>query len=105
MTDFTNFQREFKAAQVAAGMEFPKTKDLVGISKMLGHAKISTTIRYLNIDETDKIRIAQVVDEIADSEPVGSVCFNITKMVVNLVGISVLTKYSFCGIYISDLKR
>jgi integrase len=96
--DFTNFDREFRTAQVQAGMDFPvehpvhftvrdlrrtgatwayqKTKDLVGISKMLGHTKISTTIRYLNIDEADKHRIAQVVDEMADSDVVSQVNSN-----------------------------
>jgi integrase len=85
--DFTNFEREFKTALIAAQMDYPthhslhftvrdlrrtgatwaylKTKDLVGISKMLGHTKISTTIRYLNIDDSDKRRIAQAVDEMA----------------------------------------
>jgi len=93
--DFTNFKKEFRAAQVAAEMEFPvshpmhftvrdlrrtgatwayqKTKDVVGISKMLGHTKITTTIRYLNIDEAAKISIAQAVDEMAESTPVRSV--------------------------------
>ncbi len=93
--DFTNFKREFKAAQVAAGMDYPvnhplhfsvrdlrrtgatwayqKTKDVVGISKMLGHIKITTTIRYLNIDETARLSIAHAVDELADSSPVSSV--------------------------------
>jgi integrase len=87
--DFTNFKREFKKAQVAAGMDYPiihplhftsrdlrrtgstwaykLTKDLVGISKMLGHRKITTTIRYLNIDDTDKLAIAQAVDELSKS--------------------------------------
>lgn len=59
--------------RTGATWAYQKTKDLVGISKMLGHTKISTTIRYLNIDETDKNRIAQVVDEMADSSPVSSV--------------------------------
>jgi len=85
--DFTNFRREFKAAQIRAGMDHPsghpmhfsikdlrrtgatwayrETKDLVSISAMLGHKKIQTTIRYLKIDDTDKIRIAKVVDRIA----------------------------------------
>ncbi len=93
--DFTNFEREFHTAQVEAGMEhatnhpmhftvrdlrrtgatwaYQKTKDLVGISKMLGHTKISTTIRYLNIDDADKSRIAKAVDEMADLSPVSSV--------------------------------
>lgn len=84
--DFTNFRREFHNAQVNAGMDYPKThllhftvrdlrrtgatwayrktKDLVGISKMLGHTQITTTIRYLNIDDTDRANIARVMDEI-----------------------------------------
>lgn len=86
--DFTNFKREFLAAQVAAGMDWPadhplhfsvkdlrrtgarwaydETKDLVGISAMLGHRNIKTTIRYLNITDVDKVRIAKAVDKIAD---------------------------------------
>jgi len=89
--DFTNFKREFHAAQVAAEMDKPvdhplhfspkdlrrtgatwayrKTKDLVGISKMLGHKRITTTIRYLNIDEADKTAIAFAVDTIANEVP------------------------------------
>jgi len=86
--DFTNFKREFHAAQVAAGMDWPadhplhfsvkdlrrtgatwayiETKDLVGVSEMLGHRNIKTTIRYLNITHADKARIARAVDKIAD---------------------------------------
>lgn len=86
--DFTNFKREFLAAQVAAKMNWPpnhplhfsvkdlrrtgatwaynETKDLVGISEMLGHRNIKTTIRYLNITHADKARIAKAVDKIAD---------------------------------------
>jgi len=95
--DFTNFKREFKRAQVAAQMDFPsshplhftvrdlrrtgatwaykKTKDLVSISKMLGHTKITTTIRYLNIDDTDRASVAQAVDELAKFEPSGSLTY------------------------------
>lgn len=86
--DFTNFKREFLAAQVAAGMDKPanhplhfsvkdlrrtgatwaynETKDLVGIKDMLGHRNVKTTIRYLNIKDSDKARIAKAVDKIAD---------------------------------------
>lgn len=92
--DFTNFRKEFHAAQVAVGMDYPKghplyftprtlrrtgatwawlkTRDLVGISKMLGHSRIETTIRYLNIDKKDLTAIAQAVDKMASGgEPVG----------------------------------
>lgn len=86
--DFTNFKREFAAAQVAAGMDWPaehplhfsvkdlrrtgatwayrETKDIKGVSEMLGHRKVSTTERYLNITSSDKQAIAQAVDKIAD---------------------------------------
>lgn len=91
--DFTNFRREFHAAQVAAGMDYPvghplrftvrtlrrtgatwayrETRDLVGISKMLGHRKIETTIRYLNITDADIIAIAAAVDRLANRKRLG----------------------------------
>lgn len=86
--DFTNFADDFLRAQKKAGLEYPtdhplhfsfkdlrrtgatwayrKTKDLVGISAMLGHQDISTTRRYLNIDKTDREAIARAVDEMAN---------------------------------------
>lgn len=84
--DFTNFKREFKKAQVAANLEFPKshplhftardlrrtgatwayrkTNNLVAISKLLGHTKITTTIRYLNIDNADMLSVTQALDRL-----------------------------------------
>jgi integrase len=82
--DFTNFRKEFQQAQIKAGMNhqrdcplhftmrdlrrtgatwyYNETKDLVGVSKMLGHTNLQTTRRYLNIDETDLRAIARVMD-------------------------------------------
>jgi len=93
--DFTNFKREFKVGLVAAAMDYPvnhpmhftvrdlrrtgatwayhKTKDMRSIQRMLGHTKMSTTERYLNVSDENLQGIAQVVDEIADSSPVSSV--------------------------------
>lgn len=93
--DFTNFRREFNRAKKAAGMAegeyalgrplyfsakdlrrtgatwaYRKTKDLVGISAMLGHQEISTTRRYLNIDPADRQTIARAVDEVFGSDEV-----------------------------------
>lgn len=86
--NFTNFRREFHNAQVAAKMDYPKdhplhfsvrtlrrtgatwayrlTKDLEGIRKMLGHRRITTTMRYLNIDPADLRTIASAVDKIVE---------------------------------------
>lgn len=86
--DFTNFKRDFINAQKKAGMYYPPnhplhfsikdlrrtgatwayraTKDLVGVSEMLGHTNTRSTRRYLNISETDKLRIASAVDRMAD---------------------------------------
>jgi integrase len=86
--DFTNFAEEFRKAKKKAGLDYPtdhplhfsfkdlrrtgatwayrKTKDLVGISEMLGHQDTSTTRRYLNIDNTDREAIARAVDEMAN---------------------------------------
>lgn len=91
--DFTNFRKEFEQAKIAAGMDFPsghplhftsrdlrrtgatwayrKTKDLKGISTMLGHTNTKTTELYLHIDEADRRAIAAAVDEIARGAPVG----------------------------------
>lgn len=82
--DFTNFRNEFKQARIAAGMEVPKehpayftprslrrtgatwayrqSKDLVGVSRTLGHTKVSTTEIYLNIDKSDKKNITDLID-------------------------------------------
>lgn len=99
--DFTNFREEFLLAQIAADMNYPvdhplhfnvrdlrrtgatwaykKTKDLVGISKMLGHTNIKTTIRYLHIDEVNRRAIADAIDEIAGGAPVGQIPKNEIK--------------------------
>lgn len=85
--DFTNFKREFKAAQVSAGMDYPvkhplhfmvrdlrrtgatwayhKTKDLRSIQKMLGHSKLSTTERYLHVSDENLQEIASVMDALS----------------------------------------
>jgi len=85
--DFTNFRKDWLKAQVMAGMNYPvehplhfnvrdlrrtgatwaykRTKDLVGISRMLGHTNTETTLRYLNIDEADRMAIAHAVDGMA----------------------------------------
>ncbi len=87
--DFTNFRKEFEAAQIAAGMNYPKEhplhftprdlrrtgatwvygtrKDLKGISAMLGHTSTKTTELYLNIEDADKISIAQAMDALVDA--------------------------------------
>jgi integrase len=87
--DFTNFRKEFEAAQIAAGMNYPKEhtlhftprdlrrtgatwfyrkeKDLVGIKEMLGHTSTKTTELYLNIEKADKISIAQAMDTLVDA--------------------------------------
>lgn len=95
--DFTNFEREFMSAQVAAGMVYPtghplhftardlrrtgatwtyaKTRDLRSIQKMLGHAKLSTTERYLNVTYEDLAGMAHAIDSIVDTiivEPVSA---------------------------------
>jgi len=86
--DFTNFRKEFEYALIASAMNYPpehplaftfrdlrrtgatwaykKTRDLVSISKMLGHTKITTTIRYLHIDDADRAAVARAVDELAE---------------------------------------
>lgn len=86
--NFTNFRRDFFNAQVAAGMNYPKehplhfsmrtlrrtgatwayrkTKDLDGIRKMLGHRRITTTMRYLHVDPADLKLIANAVDTLID---------------------------------------
>lgn len=85
--DFTNFVREFKDAQVKAGLDYPadhalhfspkdlrrtgatwyynETKDLRGVQKMLGHRKLSTTERYLNITDADVVQVASTMDRLA----------------------------------------
>ena len=85
---FTNFRNDFHRAQVLAKLDFPidhplhftvrdlrrtgatwayqRTKDIVGISKMLGHSDLTTTQRYLGIDQNNLRAIAEAVDEIAD---------------------------------------
>jgi integrase len=87
--DTTNFEREFHAALVAAKMDYPKdhamhltprdlrrtgatwyyrkAKDngaLEKLRRMLGHSKISTTIRYLGLDDSDMAEAAQVMQDI-----------------------------------------
>jgi integrase len=86
--DFTNFKREFHAAQVAVGMDYPtghplhftikdlrrtgatwawrETKDLASISAMLGHKNWSTTKRYLHITDADTAKIAAVMDRLSN---------------------------------------
>ncbi len=86
--DFTNFRNEFHRAQVLAKLDYPvehplhfsvrdlrrtgatwayqATKDIVGISKMLGHTDLTTTQRYLGIDDTNLDTIAQAVDKVAN---------------------------------------
>ena len=92
--DFKNFRREFARAKVAAGLDKPvghplhftvrdlrrtgatwayrQTKDIDGIRRMLGHRKVSTTIRYLQLDQTDLAPIARAVDLLAGGVPVES---------------------------------
>lgn len=87
--DFTNFHREFTLAQIKAGLHHPpehplhfsakdlrrtgatwayrKSGDLVAISRMLGHRKLSTTERYLLIDAADIQRIAKFMDSFVNS--------------------------------------
>lgn len=86
--DFTNFRNEFHRAQLLAGLDYPvehplhfsvrdlrrtgatwayqATKDIVGISKLLGHSDLTTTQRYLGIDETNLHAIALAVDKVAN---------------------------------------
>lgn len=88
--DFTNFQQDFRKAQMAAGMDYPvghplhfsikdlrrtgatwayrysNKPDIVSISEMLGHRDIATTIRYLHITHADKVAIAAAVDKLAE---------------------------------------
>ncbi len=90
--DFTNFRKEFQEAQKKSGLfyaeghplhfslkdlrrtgatwAYRKTKDLAGISAMLGHQEISTTQRYLNIDTADRETIARAVDDLFGGEDV-----------------------------------
>jgi hypothetical protein len=90
--DFTNFRRDFANAQKAAKMDWPpedprhfsvkdlrrtgatwlfrETKDIEGISRLLGHSKLSTTRAYLNVDEHDLNLLASTLDRIAtDPKP------------------------------------
>jgi integrase len=82
--DFTNFRRDFKRAQITAGMNKPanhplhfspkdlrrtgatwayrETRDLAGISRMLGHRSERTTRRYLHITDVDISAITTVID-------------------------------------------
>lgn len=93
--DFRGFVYRFKQAQVLAGMDYPKdhplhfsvrdlrrtgatwayhqTKDLVGISRLLGHTNTKMTERYLHLKETDLSHITQAVDNVAGPRgaPVG----------------------------------
>jgi integrase len=86
--DFTNFLGDFKKAQVAAGMDWPADdqrhfspkdlrrtgatwawrggEDILKISAMLGHKKLSTTQRYLRIRLVDVQSVADTVDAMAD---------------------------------------
>ncbi len=115
--DFTNFKREFHAAQIAAKLDYPvnhpihftvrdlrrtgatwayqKTKDLVGISRMLGHTKITTTIRYLSIDESDMARIAKVVDNLAESSELEKKLEKTSKSVTNTISTTTLKNRHF----------
>jgi integrase len=93
--DFKNFKREFLAAQKAAGMDWPashklhfsfkdlrrtgamwayrRTKDLAGVSAMLGHEGYKTTKKYLNITQADTLSITKELDKIAGGPTFGSV--------------------------------
>ena len=88
--DFTDFVGSFRRAQVKSGMDHPvghpkhfspktlrksgatwawrETRDLVTISQMLGHKKITTTQRYLGIKEGDIRTVAAAVDRIANAK-------------------------------------
>jgi integrase len=85
--DFTNFKRDFLAAQRAAGMDWPAKdprhfsfkdlrrtgamwayrakKDLAGVTAMLAHQEYKTTKRYLNITQADTLSITAALDQIA----------------------------------------
>lgn len=93
--DFTNFRDEFLEAQKKAELHYPvghplhfnvrdlrrtgatwayrKTKDLKGVSKMLGHTNTRTTELYLHIDEVDRQEIADAVDWVARGSTGGAI--------------------------------
>lgn len=87
--NFTNFRHEWDRAQMAAGMNYPKDHpmhftprdlrrtgatwayfgskhDLRSIQRMLGHASLATTEKYLNVTYENVEGIAAVVDELAN---------------------------------------
>ncbi len=91
--DFTNFRRDFHRAQILAGMEWPphhqmhfspkdlrrtgavwayrESRDIVTISKLLGHSRLSTTEQYLNVvDLMDVYKITKILDTMATDERV-----------------------------------